>query len=397
MPTVRVRLPARSHNYEIRIGAGLLRNLGADVPARLGVKTRRAALISDRTVFKLYGRLVIESLRGAGLTVNHFTIDPSEQSKSFPSLEKIIDFFSANRLERNDVVIALGGGVVGDLAGFAAAIYLRGIEFIQVPTTLLAQIDASVGGKTGINLTAGKNLVGAFHQPSLVLIDADTLRTLPARELTSGWCEAIKQGAAGSPRLFAQTVALLREHGPDFSRGSTTREAQAEVSATIAAHCRFKASIVSGDERESLSRSDHRSRRILNFGHTTAHALEAVTGYRRFRHGEAVGYGMLVAAEISKSLGMLTSGGLESIRQAVAMCGPLPRADDLAVAKIAKAMANDKKSLAGSLKWVLLERIGRARIVDGSEIKPQVLAHALSAGLQTILKPECKPQVMSYE
>jgi 3-dehydroquinate synthase len=389
MPTVRVRLPARSHKYEIRIGAGLLQNLGADVLACLGAKTRRAALISDGTVFKLYGRLIIDSLRGAGLTVNHFTIDPSERSKSFPSLKRTIDFLSANQLERNDVVIALGGGVVGDLAGFAAAIYLRGIEFIQVPTTLLAQIDASVGGKTGINLTAGKNLVGAFHQPGLVLIDTDTLRTLPARELTSGWCEAIKQGAAGSSKLFAQTVALLRERGPDFSRGSTNREAQTEVSATIAAHCRFKASIVSGDERESLSRSDHRSRRILNFGHTTAHALEAVTGYRRFRHGEAVGYGMLVAAEISKSLGMLTSGGLESIREAVALCGPLPRADDLASAKIAKAMANDKKSLAGSVKWVLLERIGRARIVDGSEIKPQVLDRALHAGLQHL--PRARP------
>jgi 3-dehydroquinate synthase len=389
MPTVRVRLPARSHSYEIRIGAGLLQNLGADVRACLGTKTRRAALISDRTVFKLYGGLVTESLRGAGMAVNHFTIDGGEGHKSFPSLEKTIGFLSANQFERSDVVVALGGGVVGDLAGFAAAIYLRGIEFIQVPTTLLAQIDASVGGKTGINLTAGKNLVGAFHQPRLVLIDSDTLRTLPARELTSGWCEAIKQGAAGSRKLFDQTVALLRERGPDFRLWSRNAKAQSEVCATIAAHCRFKASIVSGDERESVSRSDHRSRRILNFGHTTAHALEAVTGYRRFRHGEAVGYGMLVAAEISKSLGMLTPGGLESLREAVALCGPLPRADDLAVAGITKAMANDKKSLAGSLKWVLLERIGRARIVDGSEIKPQVLTRALRECLQTI--PKARP------
>ncbi|HEY6046670.1 MAG TPA: 3-dehydroquinate synthase [Pyrinomonadaceae bacterium] len=388
MPTVRVRLPAHSQSYEIRIGAGLLQNLGADVRARLGVKTRRAALISDRTVFKLYGRLVTESLRGAGLTVNHFNLDPHERSKSFQSLEKTVAFLSANHFERNDVVVALGGGVVGDLAGFAAAIYLRGLEFIQVPTTLLAQIDASVGGKTGINLTAGKNLVGAFHQPGFVLIDTDTLRTLPVRELTSGWCEAIKQGAAGSRRLFDQTVALLRERGPDFGPGSKSARAQAEVSAAIAAHCRFKAAIVSGDERESLSRTDHRSRRILNFGHTTAHALEGVTGYRRFRHGEAVGYGMLVAAEISKSLGMLTSGGLESVREAVALCGPLPRADDLAVGKIAKAMAHDKKSMAGSLKWILLERIGRARIVDSSEITPQVLAGALRAGLQHLPKAQ---------
>lgn len=389
MPTVRVRLPARSQSYEIRIGAGLLQNLGAEVRACLGTNTRRAALISDRTVFKLYGRLVTESLRGAGLTVNHFKLDPEERSKSFQSLQKVVAFLSANHFERNDVVVALGGGVVGDLAGFAAAIYLRGLEFIQVPTTLLAQIDASVGGKTGINLTAGKNLVGAFHQPGFVLIDTDTLRTLPSRELTSGWCEAIKQGAAGSRSLFEQTVALLRERGPDFGPRSENARAQAEVSAAIAAHCRFKAAIVSGDERESLSRSDHRSRRILNFGHTTAHALEALTGYRRFRHGEAVGYGMLVAAEISKSLGMLTSGGLESVREAVALCGPLPRADDLAISKIAKAMAHDKKSMAGSLKWILLERIGRARVVDSSEITPQVLAGALRAGLQHL--PKARP------
>jgi len=223
----------------------------------------------------------------------------------------------------------------------------------------------------------------------LVLIDTDTLRTLPARELTSGWCEAIKQGAAGSRKLFDQTVVLLREHGPDFSRWSKSAEAQAEACATIAAHCRFKAAIVSGDERESLSRSDHRSRRILNLGHTTAHALEALTGYRRFRHGEAVGYGMLVAAEISKSLGMLASGGLESVSEAVALCGPLPRADDLAVSKIAKAMAHDKKSMAGSLKWILLERIGRARIVDSNEITPQVLNRALRAGLQHL--PRARP------
>jgi 3-dehydroquinate synthase len=386
MPKVRVRLPARSHSYEIRIGAGLLQKVGADVRACLGTKTRRAALISDRTVFKLYGRLVTESLRGAGLTVNHFTIDAGERHKSFSWLQKTIDFLSASKLERNDVVIALGGGVVGDLAGFAAAIYLRGIEFIQVPTTLLAQIDASVGGKTGINLTEGKNLVGAFHQPRLVLIDIDTLDTLPPRELTSGWCEAIKQGAAGSRQLFDQTVRLLRQSGTDSSQWFRERQSQTEVCATVAAHCRFKASIVSGDERESLSRSDRRSRRILNFGHTTAHALEAVTGYRRFRHGEAVGYGMLIAAEISKSLGMLPPAELESLREAVALCGPLPRADDLAVARITKAMANDKKSLAGSLKWVLLERIGRPRIVDAEEIKPQVLAQALRAGLQTVSK-----------
>jgi 3-dehydroquinate synthase len=350
-------------------------------------------LISNKTVFQLYGQSAIESLRGAKLAVNYLLIPEGERQKSFRSLERVVAFLNECGLERNDVVVALGGGVIGDLAGFAAAIYLRGISFVQVPTTLLAQLDASVGGKTGINLASGKNLVGAFHQPRLVLIDISTLQTLPRRELISGWCEAVKQGAVGSRKLFDQTVKLLRS-SLDFSlvderKAPQTEVYDTEVAATIAAHCRFKASIVTADERENPGRTDHRSRRILNFGHTTAHALEVVTAYRRFRHGEAVGYGMLVAAEISKSLGMLPSRELESIREAVTLCGPLPRADDLPATHLIKAMARDKKAVAGSLKWVLLERIGRARMVDESEIKLQVLRSALRAGLRSV--PAARP------
>jgi 3-dehydroquinate synthase len=300
------------------------------------------------------------------------------------SLEQALTFFRKSGLERNDVVIALGGGVVGDLAGFAAATYLRGIAFIQVPTTLLAQIDASVGGKTGINTPAGKNLVGAFHQPRLVLIDTDTLQTLPQRELTAGWCEAIKQGAVGDRKLFDKTVRLLERCGTDLSLCSDGQKSQTEVCATIAAHCRFKAAIVAGDERESIDRTDRHSRKILNFGHTTAHALETATNFRRFRHGEAVGYGMVVAAEISKSLGMLELDELELLRQAVRRCGRLPRADDLEIDELIKAMKGDKKSVKGHVKWVLLDAIGRARIVDGGEISARVLRTALHDGLQTL-------------
>jgi 3-dehydroquinate synthase len=253
-----------------------------------------------------------------------------------------------------------------------------------VPTTLLAQIDASVGGKTGVNLPAGKNLVGAFHQPHLVVIDIQTLRTLPRRELTAGWCEAVEQGAVGSRQLFDQTDRLLRRSSINFSLCLDEAESQTEVCDTIAAHCRFKAAIVAGDEREEISRTDHRSRRILNFGHTTAHALEKLTGYRRFRHGEAVGYGMLVAGEISKNVGMLASGELESLREAVRRCGPLPRADDLSINEITAAMKGDKKSVGGVTKWVLLERIGRARIVDGNQIDKRTLRSSLRAGLQTL-------------
>src|SRR5574341_198490 len=297
MQMVKVRLRARKQNYEIKIGGGLLSVLGKETRATLGLNAERAALISSEVVFNLFGKAAERSLRAAGFEVSTWLMKDGEQNKSLRSFEEALAFLAATRLERSDAVVALGGGVVGDLAGFAAATYLRGLSFVQVPTTLLAQIDASVGGKTGINLPAGKNLIGAFHQPRLVLIDTDTLRTLPRRELTSGYCEMVKQGAIGSRKLFDQTVRLLHAQRAGQLRG--------ELADVIAAHCSFKASIVAGDEREEISRTDTRSRRILNFGHTTAHALEKVTNYRRFRHGEAVGYGLLVAGEISKSLGML--------------------------------------------------------------------------------------------
>src|SRR5256714_585602 len=213
MPTVRVRIPARSQQYEIKVGADLLPTLGAEICAAIRSEPRIAALISNQTVFDLYGGVASESLRSAGFRVKHFLIGDGERSKSMRSFERTVNFLAEIGLQRNDVVVALGGGVVGDVAGFAAATYLRGIAFVQVPTTLLAQIDASVGGKTGINLTSGKNLVGAFHQPRLVLIDVATLQTLPQRELTAGLCEMIKQGAVGSRKLFDQTVQLLSGRG----------------------------------------------------------------------------------------------------------------------------------------------------------------------------------------
>jgi 3-dehydroquinate synthase len=384
MQRVHVRLPARQIRYEIRIGRGLLGELGDHVRATLGEATRRVALISNKTVWDLFGKNATRNLSAAGFEVSTWLMKEGEQNKSLRSLEQALAFLNRSGLERSDAVVALGGGVVGDVAGFAAATYLRGLSLIQVPTTLLAQIDASVGGKTGINLPAGKNLVGAFHQPQLVVIDTETLRTLPRRELTSGWCEAIKQGAAGDRKLFARTVRLLSHAHNRDRKTSQTEVSATALNATIAAHCRFKASIVAGDERESISRSDHRSRRILNFGHTTAHALEAVTGYRRFRHGEAVGYGMLVAGEISKNLGRLAAGELELLRAAVRACGPLPRADEIDIGDLVRAMKRDKKSVAGELKWVLLDGIGVARIVDGKEIDRRTLRAALREGLRTL-------------
>lgn len=372
-----MRLPPRQASYEIKIGSRLLSQIGCEIRAALGALTQRVALISNSTVFNLYGRSVLKSLKTSNFRTTHWLMPDGERHKSLRSFEQALAFLANSRLERSDCVVALGGGVVGDLAGFAAATYLRGISFIQAPTTLLAQIDASVGGKTGVNLPLGKNLVGAFHQPRLVIIDTNTLKTLPSREITSGWCEAIKQGAAGDRKLFDRTLRLLH-NGSDFSMGS---KPQTEVCATIAAHCRFKAAIVRGDEREDTGRDDRRSRRILNFGHTTAHALEAVTLYRRFRHGEAVGHGMLVAGEISKNLGMLGTEELELLRAGVTACGPLPGASDLDPDAIIRAMKGDKKSAAGRLKWVLLEGIGKARIVDGQEINTRALRSALRNGL----------------
>jgi len=385
MPKLTVRVPARSQSYDIKIGSRLLERLGNEVRTAVGSGARRAALITNKTVFKLYGDRVTESLKRTGFSVNHWLMRDGEQHKSFSSLERAVEFFSKAGLERNDVVVALGGGVVGDLAGFAASVYLRGIALVQVPTTLLAQIDSSVGGKTGINLPSGKNRVGVFHQPRLVVIDIDTLKTLPAREVTSGFCEMVKQGVVGDRKLFNRTVRLLSRRGSDLAASPAQGPSLPDLAATIAAHCRFKARIVANDEREAIDRTDARSRRILNFGHTTAHALEKVTKYQHFRHGEAVGYGMLVAGHLSKSLGSLPADALESLREAVKLCGPLPRADGLSAAKLIAAMTADKKAVAGKLKWVLLDDIGRPRIVDSDKIKPKILCEALTAGLANLL------------
>lgn len=380
MKQVKVSLASEARSYQIRIGRGLLHKVGGEARRSLRGKGGRAVIISNSRVFALSGRIVGDSLCKAGFSVSHWLMGEGERFKSHRTLENALAVLSQAGLERHDVVIALGGGVVGDLAGFAAAVYLRGIPFIQVPTTLLAQIDSSVGGKTGINLAAGKNLVGAFHQPSAVIIDTETLATLPARELTAGWCEAVKMGAVGSRRLFAETKAYLELSLA--AQKTSEKQRFRRLESVIEAQCAFKASIVAGDERENVDRKDHRSRRILNFGHTVGHALEAVTGYRRFRHGEAVGHGMLVAGEISKNLGLLAPSEVELLREAIGLCGPLPPAADIDEQAIMEITGRDKKSINGQVQWILLERIGRARIVDGLAIKPQLLRASLRAALK---------------
>ena len=393
-----LRVPVRlsgGRGYEVEIGAGALGRLGAVARVRLPKEARKVALVSNRRVFALYGGSAVEALRGEGFEVAHWLMGEGERFKTLRTAERALGFLSDFGLERSDCVVALGGGVVGDLAGFAAAVHLRGVPFIQAPTTLLSQIDSSVGGKTGVNTAAGKNLVGAFHQPAAVVVDTETLRTLPPRELTAGWCEAVKQGAVGDRRLFERTKRFLaderrvdgerrerrvgeRRDGGDEGR---LRKRDEELARIIAAQCAFKAKVVAADEREDLSRAGALSRRVLNFGHTVGHALEAVTKYRRFRHGEAVGYGCLAAGEISNRLGLLGASELESLREAVRLAGRLPRAEDLDAEAVRRATRKDKKAVGGSVRWVLLEGLGRARIVADAGVPARVVLASIRAAL----------------
>ena len=379
MRRLELALNQETRRSEINVGSGIRLNLAELISSTLPRKPRRIGIISNERVFRLYGRDITRSLKREGFKVFEWLMPEGERYKSFRILENAVKFLNDNNFERDDLVVALGGGVVGDLAGFAAAIYLRGLPLAQMPTTLLSQIDSSVGGKTAINLPSGKNLVGAFHQPACVVIDIETLRSLPPRELISGFCEMMKQALIADKELFDLTVSRLREVRESLGYMLLS----SDFEDLIAAHCAFKASIVAGDERESTGRADAKSRRILNFGHTTAHALEAVTNYRVFRHGEAVGYGMLVAGELSRNLGLLDPGDLEMLREAVHLCGPLPPADHLDLNHIISALKHDKKSVDGQINWVLLEGVGRPKIVEGKLISAKLLRRSLRAGLHT--------------
>jgi 3-dehydroquinate synthase len=377
MRRLELALKQEARRSEINVGKGSRRNLSQLISSSLPRRPQRIGIVSNPRVFGLYGREIVRDLKREGFKVFEWLMPEGERYKSFRSLETAVKCLNENDFERDDAVVALGGGVVGDLAGFAAAIYLRGLPLVQVPTTLLSQIDSSVGGKTAINLQSGKNLVGAFHQPACVVIDTEILMTLPPRELVSGFCEMTKQALIADKSLFEKTISGLRQvrENRDFLLTSEFEE-------LIAAHCGFKAAIVANDEREATGRTDDKSRRILNFGHTTAHALEAITSYRVFRHGEAVGYGMLVAGELSRNLGLLGSGDLGLLREAVHLCGPLPRADNLDLNQIIRALKHDKKSVDGRINWVLLEGVGLPRIVEGKLVSSKSLRTSLRAGLQ---------------
>ena len=364
-------------SYEISIARAQLAGIGEWAMKCVGRSARKVAIVSNPTVFALYGEIVQRSLKRAGFAVSVWLMKDGERYKNVASLNALLEHLSNERLTRDDVVVALGGGVVGDLAGFASAVYLRGIRFLQVPTTILAMIDSSVGGKTGINTAFGKNLVGAFHNPSGVMIDIDALGTLPRRELTAGFCEAVKQGAISGQRLFSKTADYLAKYFP------TSQSDPKALIDLIAAQVAFKASIVRQDETETTDRIDARSRKILNFGHTFGHALEKVTSYRRFRHGEAVGYGILLAGELSKNIDLLPQNELDLLNDVVHRVGRLPRIADIAPESIFKALTFDKKSSAGNINWVLLKGIGKPVIISEKDIPRSALTNAVKVILKS--------------
>ena len=350
---VQVGLGARA--YEVRIGPGLIDRAGELLAPHL--PRRRTAVVTDRHVADHHGERLAAALESGGIAVDMVVLAPGEQTKSFAGLEDLTDRLLALKLDRGDRIVAFGGGVVGDLAGFAAAIYKRGIDFIQVPTTLLAQVDSSVGGKTAIDTAAGKNLVGAFHQPAFVLADLDVLATLPAREMRAGYAEVLKYGLLGDEPFFAWLegdgdAVLARE--------------PAALAHAVARCVEMKAEIVAEDEREIGQR-----RALLNLGHTFAHALESEAGFgEALLHGEAVGVGCALAFRFSAELGLCTPEAASRAEQAIAAAGLPTRLHALAGApfgaeRLAGHMAQDKKADAAGLVFVLAQGIGEAFVAKG--------------------------------
>lgn len=376
--TLSINISESASDYKINIGQDLLKNCGEWARKCLGETAKKIIVVSNAKIFRLYGEKTVNSLKKQGFDVFVFLMKDGEKYKNFRVLEKLLQFFSENKLTRSDAAIALGGGVVGDLTGFAAAIYLRGIPFLQIPTTLLAMIDSSVGGKTAVNSSFGKNLIGAFYQPKGVLVDSQTLQTLQTRELTAGFCEAVKQGAISSEKLFNQTADFLRKYPTNkFKKYYFNNNFVENLEKLIAAQINFKAEIVAADERENIGRTDIKSRKILNFGHTVGHALEKITGYKYFKHGEAVGYGILCAAEISKNIGIFDKDTLNLLDDVVALTGNLPATDKIEIKKLTEAFEFDKKLSGNNLQWILLEKIGSPVIFNGKEIPATLLIKSL--------------------
>ena len=340
MIEVPVSLDDRS--YSIAIGEGLLDRADLFEPHVAG---RQVAIVTNTTIAPLYGPRVRAALARSAETVIEIALPDGEAHKTWQTLNLIFDALLEHRFDRGAVLVALGGGVVGDMTGFAAAVYQRGIDFIQVPTTLLAQVDSSVGGKTGINHPLGKNMVGAFHQPRRVLADVGCLRTLPERELSAGLAEVVKHGAIADTGYLDE---VERDMAAMFSRDAGA------LARAVAGSCRIKAQVVSADEREGGLRA------ILNFGHTFGHAIEAGMGYGQWLHGEAVGAGMVMAADLSRRLGLVDAAGVQRLVAAIAAARLPLRGPAWPAARYVELMSVDKKAERGTPKFVLLEQLGRA-------------------------------------
>jgi 3-dehydroquinate synthase len=335
--------------YPIVIGAGWLARVGERVREVVGPEAIRAAVVSDSRVAPLYVPPVSGALHAAGFTVSEIQIPEGEQHKNLAWLALLYDRLIEAQIERSSPVVAVGGGVVGDLAGFAAATVLRGVPLVQIPTTLLAQVDAAIGGKTGINHAAGKNLIGAFHQPRLVAIDVDTLHTLARREYVAGLAEVVKYGAILDAELFERLERNVE---------GLLRQDPALLADVVARCCRIKAGVVEADEKEGGYRA------ILNFGHTIGHAIETLTEYRRLLHGEAVGIGMMCAARLSRAVGTLSRADVDRLERLLRALGvPTQVPTDLRREQIALAIEADKKASGGKISFVCLESIGRTRFV----------------------------------
>jgi 3-dehydroquinate synthase len=341
---VAVPVALGERSYEVLVGPGLIAEAGTRLIAALDA--RRVAIVTDENVAALHLAPLRASLKQAGLSVVEIVLPAGEGTKCFAELERLLDQLLAARIERRDVVLALGGGVMGDLAGFAASILRRGVVFVQVPTTLLAQVDSSVGGKTGINTAHGKNLIGAFHQPRLVLADTSALDTLPARELRAGLAEVIKYAL-----VFDLAFLGWLEHNLDALLALDP----AALAHAIYRSCELKAEVVLRDEHEQGERA------LLNFGHTFGHAIETATGYTQWLHGEAVAAGMLIAADMSSRLGLLPASDVQRVRVLLQRAGLAIDPPRMTAARAMQLMGVDKKVRAGRIRLVLLEALGRAR------------------------------------
>jgi 3-dehydroquinate synthase len=357
---IEVNVALGERSYDIFIGRGLLATLGAKIAAlRPGAKV---AIVSDETVARHHLAAAEASLAAAGIAATAVTVPPGESSKSFAVLEKVCEALIAARIERADLVVALGGGVIGDLAGFAAAVVRRGLEYVQVPTTLLSQVDSSVGGKTAIDSRQGKNLIGAFHQPVLVVADTALLDTLSPREFRAGYAEVAKYGLLGDAAFFAWLEANWREV---FNGGSAREHA-------IAVSCRMKAAIVARDERETGERA------LLNLGHTFGHAFEAGAGFSdRLLHGEAISLGMVMAFAFSARRGLIAAAEAERVERHLAAVGLPTRVSAVAggvpgVDRLMELIAQDKKVKRGKLTFILARAVGESFIaadVDAAEVR----------------------------